>query len=120
MTEAFIRNALRTANRELDASFEQERFDYEPLWDADKDWMDIGLRARESHSVSVRRLALELEFAKGERIRTEISSKFRRDAFELELEAAGLPPKSWWSDDAGDFAVVLAHARSERAQREET
>jgi len=109
VTEAFVRNALRAANRELDASFEQERFDYDPLWDPADEWMDVGLRARESHAVSVRRLGLELEFAEGERLRVEISSKFRREVFELELERAGLSPESWWTDAAGDFAVVLAH-----------
>jgi len=112
VTEAFIRNALRVANRELEATFEQKRFDYDPLWDPANDWMDVGLRARESHVVSVPRLGLKLEFAEGERLRVEISSKFRREAFELELERAGLSLESWWTDAAGDFAIVLAHPRS--------
>jgi len=121
VTEAFIRNALRAANRELDATFEQDRFDYEPLWDFSHEWMDIGFRTREPHVVSVRRLGLELEFAKGERLRIEISSKFRRDAFELELERAGLSLQSWWTDAAGDFAVVLiAPSKLTSAQRKET
>ena len=111
VTEAFVRNALRAANRELDATFEQGRFDYDPLWDPVNEWMDVGLRARESHVVSVRHLGLELEFAEGERLRVEISSKFRREAFGLELERAGLSPESWWTDAAGDFAVVLARPR---------
>jgi L-histidine N-alpha-methyltransferase len=112
VTEAFVRNALRAANRELEATFEQRRFDYDPLWDAVQEWMDIGLRARESHVVSVRRLGLELDFVEGERLRVEISAKFRRGAFELELERAGLCPESWWTDAAGDFAVVRAHPPS--------
>jgi L-histidine N-alpha-methyltransferase len=111
VTEAFVRNALRAANRDLEATFEQERFDYDPLWDAANDWMDIGLRARVAHAVPVRRLGLELEFAEGERLRVEISSKFRREAFEPELERAGLSVEAWWTDAAGDFAVVLARAR---------
>jgi L-histidine N-alpha-methyltransferase len=112
VTEAFVRNALRAANRELDGTFEQERFDYDPLWDPAHEWLDVGLRAREPHVVSVRRLGLELDFAEGERLRVEISAKFRREAFELELERAGLSPESWWTDAAGDFAVVLAHPLS--------
>ena len=111
VTEAFVRNALRAANRELDATFEQERFDYDLLWDPTNEWMDIGLRARESHVVSVRRLGLELEFAEGEHLRVEISTKFRREAFALELERVGLSPESWWTDAAGDFAVVHANPR---------
>jgi L-histidine Nalpha-methyltransferase len=112
VTEAFVRNALRAANRELDATFEQERFDFDPLWDPANEWVDVGLRAREPHAVSVRRLGLELDLAEGERLRVEISAKFRREAFELELKRAGLSPESWWTDAAGDFAVVLAHPLS--------
>jgi len=111
VTEAFVRNALRAANRELEATFEQERFDYVPLWDPASEWMDVGLRARESHVVSVRRLGLELKLAEDERLRVEISAKFRREAFEPELECAGLSVEAWWSDAAGDFAIVLARPR---------
>jgi len=112
VTEAFVRNALRAATRELESTFEQSHFDYQPRWDPAHDWMDVGLRARESHVVSVPRLGLKLECAEGERLRVEISSKFRREAFELELERAGLSLESWWTDAAGDFAIVLAHPRS--------
>jgi len=108
VTEAFVRNALTVVNRELDATFAQRLFAYEPLWDEANEWMDIGLRAREPHSVSVRRLDLEVAFRKGERLRVEISSKFRRPAFERELEDAGFRADAWWTDRAGDFAVVLA------------
>jgi L-histidine N-alpha-methyltransferase len=73
--------------------------------------MDIGLRARLAHVVSVRRLGLELEFAERERLRVEISSKFRREAFEPELVRAGLPLESWWTDPAADFALALARPR---------
>ena len=70
--------------------------------------MDISLRALEAHVVVVPELKLELAFRKGERLRVEISSKFRRDAFETELERAELAVRSWWTDRRGDFAVALA------------
>ena len=54
MTEAFVRNALDAANRELDGTFEQRLFAYEPNWDAANEWIDFGLRALQ-HTVSVRR-----------------------------------------------------------------
>lgn len=108
VTEAFVRNALTAADGELDATFEQERFVYEPCWDPHHEWMDIGLSARDAHVVSVRRLGLEVAFAEGERLRVEISSKFRRETFGIELDRAGLRVDSWWTDPAGDFAVVLA------------
>jgi L-histidine Nalpha-methyltransferase len=108
VTEAFVRNALDAANRELDATFEQRRFAYEPRWDPANEWMDIGLRASQEHTVLVRRLGLELGFDEGARLRVEVSSKFRRSGFEMELERAGFKIEAWWTDVAGDFAVVLA------------
>ncbi len=55
VTEAFVRNALTAVNRELDATFDQRRFVYEAHWDSDHEWMDIGLRARRAHTVSIQR-----------------------------------------------------------------
>ena len=107
VTEAFVRNALTAVNRELDGTFEQQRFAYEPRWDPEHEWMDIGFLAREPHEVSVDRLGLELAFEEGEPLRVEISSKFRRERFEHEAATAGLRVASWWTDHAGDFAVAL-------------
>jgi L-histidine N-alpha-methyltransferase len=107
VTEAFVRNALTGVNRELDATFDQRRFVYEARWDPEQEWMDIGLRARQAHTVSIHRLELDLAFEEGEPLRVEISSKFRRERFELEAARARLRVESWWTDDAGDFAVAL-------------
>jgi L-histidine N-alpha-methyltransferase len=108
VTEAFARNALTAVNRELGATFEQRRFVYEPRWDPEHEWMDVGFRALVSHTVSIPGLELELELAEGERLRVEVSSKFRRNRFQRELEQAGLTVRGWWTDSADDFAVVLA------------
>jgi L-histidine N-alpha-methyltransferase len=108
VTEAFVRNALTAVNRKLDATFDQRRFVYEPRWDPHHEWMDIALRARETHVVALRRLELQTAIERGERLRVEISSKFRRERFEEELERAGVSVRSWWTDRMGDFAVVLA------------
>jgi L-histidine N-alpha-methyltransferase len=107
VTEAFVRNALTGVNRELDATFDQRRFAYEARWDPEHEWMDIGLRARQAHTVSIQRLELDVAFEEGEPLRVEISSKFRREQFELEAARAQLRVESWWTDAAGDFAVAL-------------
>jgi L-histidine Nalpha-methyltransferase len=107
VTEAFVRNALTAVNRELDAMFDQRRFVYAARWDPDHEWMDIGFRARQAHEVSIGRLGIELTFDVDEPLRVEISSKFRREPFELEAARAGLRVESWWTDAAGDFAVAL-------------
>jgi L-histidine N-alpha-methyltransferase len=69
--------------------------------------MDIGLRAREAQTVSIRGLDLEVPFDEGESLRVEISAKFRREPLERETDRAGLRIESWWVDPAGDFAVAL-------------
>jgi L-histidine Nalpha-methyltransferase len=107
VTEAFVRNALTAVNRELDATFAQRRFLYQARWDPEHEWMDIGFRAQEAHAVSIRRLGIELTFERDEPLRVEISSKFRRERFELEAARARLRVESWWTDRAGDFAVAL-------------
>jgi len=47
--------------------------------------LDIGFRARSPHSVTIRELGIVVEFDHGERLRLEVSTKFRRDALEREL-----------------------------------
>jgi len=107
VTEAFVRNALTAANRELGATFDQSRFAYEARWEPKHEWMDIGFRAWRAHTVSIPRLALDVDFEEGEPLRVEISAKFRRERFEPEVARAGLQIESWWTDRTGDFAVAL-------------
>ena len=61
--------------------------------------------------VPVAELALLVPFAAGEEMRTEISSKFRRERVAAELVAAGFELDEWWTDTANDFALSLAHRR---------
>ena len=49
-----------------------------------------------------------LRFETGDEIRTEISRKFRRAAFERDLHLAGLDLRGWYSDDDARFALALA------------
>ncbi len=107
VTELFVRNALTVVNRELGAGFDQRRFVYEARWDPEHESMDIGLRAREAHTVSVQALDDEVAFEADEPLRVEISSKFRREHVEREVAQSRLRLESWWTDGAGDFAVAL-------------
>ncbi len=107
VTETFVRNALAAVDRELDATFDQSRFAYDARWDPEREWMDIGFCARETHTVSIRALDFGIAFAEDEQLRVEVSTKFRRDRLELEAGDAGLGIDAWWTDEAGDFAVAL-------------
>lgn len=108
VTERFVRNALTAANRDLNADFEQGRFAFDAYWDAEREWMDIGFRALEAHKVRVDKLEVGFALAKGERLRVEVSTKFRRKGIEAELLSAGLVPAGWWTDRARRFALLLA------------
>jgi L-histidine N-alpha-methyltransferase len=108
ITEEFVRNGLTHANRELKADFVQERYAFDAHWDAEHEWMDIGFNAVEAHTVHIAELEVEFALAEGERLRVEVSSKFRREGIEAELADAGLRTTGWWTDEASRFAVVLA------------
>ncbi len=69
--------------------------------------MQMRLRSVRKQSVHVTALGLDVEFAAGEEMRTEISAKFRRDTVTKELATAGLHLRQWWTDPAGDFALTL-------------
>lgn len=111
VTAAFITNVLAVLNRELGADFDLNQFEHVARWDPDAEWMDLGLRSRRDQEVRVEALDLDVGFAAGELMRTEVSSKFRMDDFGDELAAAGLDVERWFTDAAGDFAVSLSVRR---------
>lgn len=105
-TAEFNRNVLHVLRRELGADVDPEAFDHVAVWDADNEWIEMRLRSVRDQVVRV--LDLEVRFARGEELRTEVSAKFRRDRVETELGQAGLRLQRWWTDPAGDYAVSLS------------
>ena len=108
VTERFVRNALTVVDRELAAGFDQRAFAFEPFWDPAEEWMDIGFRSLTEQSVPVGGLDVQVEFAAGERLRIEISTKFRIEGAERELAAADLALSQVWTDSRQRFALLLA------------
>ena len=49
--------------------------------------------------VHVGALDLDVDFARGEELRTEICAKFRRARLEADYAAAGLELDGWWTDE---------------------
>lgn len=111
VTAAFNRNVLSVLNRELGADFEPEAFDHVALWDSGNEWIEMRLRSRTAQTVKVPALALAVDFAAGEELRTEVSAKFRRERVHEELAAAGLESARWWTDGEGRFALSLSVVR---------
>ncbi len=107
VTASFNRNVLKVVNRELRADFDLDAFEHVALWDAEQEWIEMRLRSTVDHVVHVGDLGLEVRFAAGEEMRTEISAKFRRERVERDLAEAGLRLTHWWEGD-GDFGLSLS------------
>jgi L-histidine N-alpha-methyltransferase len=108
VTAQFNRNVLAVVNRELDADFDLDAFDHIARWNADEERIEMWLRASGSQQVRIAALDLNVDFAAGEEMLTEVSCKFRPDGVENELAAAGLRRTHWWTDPAGDFGLSLS------------
>jgi L-histidine N-alpha-methyltransferase len=108
VTAAFNKNVLAVLNAELGADFDLDAFDHVALWDPEREWIEMRLRAASAQTVRVAGLGLTVEFAAGEQMRTEVSAKFREAGVRAELGAAGLTMRSWWTDEGGQFGLSLA------------
>jgi L-histidine N-alpha-methyltransferase len=108
VTAEFNRNVLHVMNRELGADFEPDAFDHVAFFDRRREWVEMRLRARRPMTVRVTELDLQVEFAAGEELRTEISAKFTRRRIEGDYAAAGLELRGWYTDPEELFAVTLA------------
>jgi L-histidine N-alpha-methyltransferase len=111
VTAEFNRNLLHVLNRELDADFDPADFEHVALFDRDNEWIEMRLRARRAHTVTVRALELPVHFRAGEEMRTEISAKFTPERVERDLRTAGLELVRWLSDPREQFALTLARPR---------
>jgi dimethylhistidine N-methyltransferase len=112
VTAEFNLNLLTRINRELDGDIPVEAFRHEARWN------DILSRV-EMHLVATRDVEFTVSgrrfrFAAGSSIHTENSHKYGPRGSRVLLLAGGWTPIAEWSDDAGDFAVILAVAEPER------
>ena len=108
VTAEFNRNVLVVLNRELDADFDPELFDHVAFFDPQHEWIEMRLRANREHRVRVAALDLDISFARGEEMRTELSTKFTRERLEADLEAAGLALAGWMTDPDELYALSLS------------
>ncbi|QGV77385.1 L-histidine N(alpha)-methyltransferase [Streptomyces ficellus] len=110
VTAAFNKNVLSVLARELGADADPADFDHVAVWDREKEWIEMRLRAREALTVKIPELDLAVTFEAGEEMRTEVSAKFRQEGVRAELAAAGMELAHWWTDEEGRFALSLATA----------
>jgi len=108
VTAEFNRNLLHVLNRELGANFPTELFEHVAFFDPQREWIEMRLRARRACHVTIAALDLEIDFARGEELRTEISAKFTRERVQADYAASGLELAEWFTDENGLFALSLA------------
>jgi len=108
VTAEFNRNVLRVVDRELGGTFDPDAFAHRAVWDAEQEWIEMRLESTREQLVRVEALDLQVRFAAGEQMRTEVSAKFRRSRVEAELAAAGLRLVLWQTDPAGEFGLSLS------------
>jgi L-histidine N-alpha-methyltransferase len=112
VTAEFNKNVLNVLNRELGGDFSLDCFEHVARFDEREERMDIRLRSRCEQEVRLAALDLTVEFAIGEEMRTEISTKFSRPRLEAVYADAGLELVGWFTDGRGDYALSLARAGS--------
>jgi L-histidine N-alpha-methyltransferase len=117
VTAEFNRNVLRVINAGLDANFDPDAFEHVAFFDEANSWIEMRLRANGAQRVRIDGADLEVTFADGEEIRTEISAKFTRSAVERELRAAGLRLDEFFTDGSKLFGLAFASCASDRLGR---
>jgi L-histidine N-alpha-methyltransferase len=108
VTARFNRNVLAVVNRELGADFDIDAFEHVARWNEAQERIEMRLRSTRAQRARIAALALDVDFADGEEVLTEVSCKFRRAGVDAELSAAGLRRTRWWTDDSGDFGLSLS------------
>lgn len=116
VTAEFNLNVLRVLNRELDADFDLDAFAHVALYDPGPPWIEMRLRSLADQVVRIEALDMDVAFAEGEEMRTEISCKFTRATVDAMYADAGLRLEEWHEDDRGWFAVSLARRLSPSAR----
>jgi L-histidine N-alpha-methyltransferase len=110
VTAEFNRNVLHVLNRELGADFDVASFEHVAVWDEREERIEMRLRATRATTVRVAAMDLAVDFAEGEEMRTEVSSKFRPAGVASELAEAGFTLARWWTDKQARFGVSLSRA----------
>jgi L-histidine N-alpha-methyltransferase len=107
VTAEFNRNILRVVNERLGADFDVSAFAHVAFYDRERSWIEMRLRALRPTRVRIPAAGLDVEFAPGEEIRTELSCKYTRASLEARLAGTPLRLERWYTDPESLFALAL-------------
>jgi L-histidine Nalpha-methyltransferase len=105
ITAEFNRNMLRVLNHELGADFDPEAFEHRAFYDTAGHRIEMHLVSSRDQLVTIPGLE-PVVLARGESIRTEISSKYDRESVAALFEAAELRIEAWPTDPTTPFGLV--------------
>jgi L-histidine Nalpha-methyltransferase len=107
VTAAFNLNLLHRINTELGANFRLQNFEHLAFYNAVHGRIEMHLRSRLSHSVTISALDLTVHFAAGETIHTENSYKYDVDEIRTLAQRAHLTLQQTWFDSRHYFLLGL-------------
>jgi dimethylhistidine N-methyltransferase len=99
----FAKNYLVRLNREIGARFPLDKFDYEAPYNEKLGRIEMALVSQRDQAVQVD--GTTVQFAKNERVRTEVSYKYTTAQFSELAREAGLPVEQTWTDAEQFFSV---------------
>jgi dimethylhistidine N-methyltransferase len=104
VTAAFTLNLLRRMNRELQGTFNLDRFRHEAFYNPVEGRIEIYFRSLSNQSVNV--AGQTFTFTAGERVHTEYSYKYDVPQLESLVRQAGFRLERLWTDPERLFAVA--------------
>lgn len=107
LTRAFNLNLLRRLNRDLDANFDLAAFDHYETYSPETGEARSYLVSQKAQTVRIDALAMDVAFAWGEIIHTEISRKFTPAQIEQLAQQTGFRVVKSFTDCKGYFTDVV-------------
>jgi L-histidine Nalpha-methyltransferase len=108
VTAEFNKNVLAVINARLGADFDLDAFEHVATFDEEASRIEMRLRSLADQVVRIPGADLEVRFAGGETMRTEISTKFTPETIERSLDGAGLELEQLYNDSEGLFALSVS------------
>lgn len=107
VTRDFNLNLLRRINYELRGDLDYANFEHVAFYNSREKRIEMHIRSKTKHLVSIQDIGLSVDLEKGETIRTEYSHKYTISQIRKMAKKAGLSPVKIWRDEKNYFALVL-------------
>lgn len=103
ITAAFNKNILTRINTELDGNFDLDKFLHWEVYNPESGTAKSYLVAKETHTVSIEKLAVQINFTQWETIHTEISQKYDDKTIAWLAEKSGLRIETQFIDTKNQY-----------------